>query len=879
MKKIIKKPEARPERFGYYASAAAIAWTMVAAFSLGWTYFQHKQEIIEIARSEAQAAYNKDVTYRLWNAKHGGVYVPISSDTKPNPYLSHIPERDITTPSGRLLTLINPAYMIRQEHELEKSRYGIIGHLTSLKPVNPDNMPDQWEAKALKDFERGILEVSSIENINGEDYMRFMRPLATEYGCLKCHATQGYRVGDIRGGLSLSVPMKPLWTATRQHIIYNWLGHVLFWTLGLIMIVWGSKNLLRKTSKIMESELRYRMLFNNSNDAIFVHGLSGDMPGNFLEVNDVACQRLGYTREELLALSPDDIDDPASQNNIPEITRKLAGEGNVLFEAVHVAKDGKRISVEINAHLFEIGGQTTVLSIARDISERKRSEKRLQAERDRLKSILDSMPDGVYIASQGHDIEYINPVIGKEFGPVSGRKCYEYFHDRTEVCPWCKNQEVFSGKSVRWEWHSSKTGKTYDLFDTPIAGERGELSKLEIFHDITERKQAEEQSRNLQSQLLQSQKMESIGRLAGGVAHDFNNILTVITGYSELILLGLPSDSPLRGPLSTVRESGEKAAALTHQLLAFSRKQVLEMKAVDLNVVIEKMVKMLARMIREDITLELKTGAPIRNVLADPGQIEQVLMNLVVNARDAMPAGGQLIIATNNIDADEEYVRSRDGMGPGQYVMLSVTDSGVGMTPEIQEKIFEPFFTMKDEGKGTGLGLATVYGIIKQHNAHIFVDSEPGKGTTFSIYLSAFMEELKEKKKEQSSSMPKGSETILVVDDEPFIRQLVMDTLQPLGYRLFEASCGDDALQAGSSFDGDIDLLLTDMIMPGMNGMELSKELGTKHRGMKTLFMSGYSDELASHSESLSERLNFMPKPITPVMLAVRVREVLDGKI
>ena len=395
--------------------------------------------------------------------------------------------------------------------------------------------------------------------------------------------------------------------------------------------------------------------------------------------------------------------------------------------------------------------------------------------------------------------------------------------------------------------------------------------------EIVERKRAEAERKLLQAQLLQAQKMESIGRLAGGVAHDFNNILTAILSYAELSLMKLPEHDPLRGHLISIQEASEKAATLTHQLLAFSRRQVLEMKVVDLNDVIRGLAKMLTRMIGEDMPLELRTGATTSFVRADEGQIEQVLMNLAVNARDAMPSGGRFVIETADANPDDAVLKSQGVADPGQYVMLSVTDSGAGMSAEVRERIFEPFFTTKELGRGTGLGLATVYGIVKQHGGHIIVDSEPGKGTIFRILLPLTAGPGPQQAAEPSGPLPEGTETLLVVEDDELVRGLIDEVLAPLGYRVLTTASGDEALKTSDSFPGHVDLLLTDVVMPGMNGRQLAEVMRTRRPGIKVLFMSGYTQDALSTQGILEPGVALIHKPLRAGTLARQIRQVLDS--
>lgn len=371
--------------------------------------------------------------------------------------------------------------------------------------------------------------------------------------------------------------------------------------------------------------------------------------------------------------------------------------------------------------------------------------------------------------------------------------------------------------------------------------------------------------------------MEAIGQLAGGVAHDFNNLLTVITGYSELLSYQLTDDN-LRQDVEQIQKAGERAAALPRQLLAFSRRQVLQPKVLDLNSVIAEMEKMLRRLIGENIELFTMFGSPLGRVKADPDQIEQVVMNLAVNAWDAMPQGGKLTVETTNVILDEGYAREHIGVEPGPYVMLAVSDTGVGMNADTKTRIFEPFFTTKGSDKDTGLGLATVYGIVTQSGGSIKVYSEPGKGTTFRIYLPS-IEEVTGKSKSNAAhfELPRGSETVLLVEDEEGVRELAGDVLQRTGYKILKASNGCEALRLCEQRKDPIDLLLADVVMPEMGGQELAEQLLPQFPEMKVLYMSGYTDNAMVHQGVLEANKAFIQKPFTPEALARKVRGVLDN--
>ncbi|NJN97997.1 MAG: response regulator [Anaerolineales bacterium] len=398
-----------------------------------------------------------------------------------------------------------------------------------------------------------------------------------------------------------------------------------------------------------------------------------------------------------------------------------------------------------------------------------------------------------------------------------------------------------------------------------------------VVRDITERKRAEEARAKLEEELRQTQKMESIGRLAGGVAHDFNNLLTVIRGYSEFMQKRMQPDDPHLEDLEQIRHASERAASLTRQLLAFSRKQILAPTILDLNILITNLHKMLGRLIGEDITLSLNLQPELWPITADPGQMEQVIMNLVVNARDAMPTGGRLTIETGNIHLDESYTQTHPTAPPGPCVLLAVTDTGYGMDKSTLTRIFEPFFTTKEPGQGTGLGLATVFGIVKQSGGDILVYSEPNQGATFKVFLPANKTQANPAfKPPVQLTRAKGHETILLVEDEEQVRSLVRNILQDQGYKVLETHLGSEALLVAQHHQHSIDLLITDVIMPQMSGRVLAEQLKKLLPDLKVLFMSGYTDDTVVRHGLLTAEVEFLSKPFSPIALLTKLREVLD---
>lgn len=503
----------------------------------------------------------------------------------------------------------------------------------------------------------------------------------------------------------------------------------------------------------------------------------------------------------------------------------------------------------------------------------------LESQIDFVEKIIESLTHPFYVIDiNNYVVKMANSAAN--FGMLtSDSTCYKLTHGIEKPCrapshP-CTVEEIRkTGKPVMLEHvHCKKKDgvkHTYEIYGYPVFDQNGKITQvIEYNIDITARK-------NLEDQLRQGQKLEAIGSLASGVAHDFNNLLTTILGYSELSLMKLAEDDPQREQIESIYEAGQKAATLTRQLLAFSRKQVLEMQVVNLNSLLDNLTKMLNRMIGDDVEMVMMLDPSIGNIMADPGQIEQILMNLAINARDAMPNGGTITIETQEVELDEQYCKDHAEVAPGNYIVLCVTDTGNGMTQEVMQKIFDPFFTTKKKGSGTGLGLSTVYGIVKQHKGHIYVYSEIGSGTVFKIYFREIKKDTETAASKQISAMASGTETILVVDDEPSIRKLVRDTLEPLGYTILEAPNGEKALEYYRKNHGVINLLLTDVVMPKMTGKKLAEFLLKDNPDLKVLYMSGYTDNVIAHKGVLDKDVHFLNKPLVPSILTRKIREILE---
>ena len=625
---------------------------------------------------------------------------------------------------------------------------------------------------------------------------------------------------------------------------------------------------------LRESEARLQSLFEGIDDAIFVH----DEEGHILECNEAACRRLGYSRDELLRMRTSEIDAPEFAAGYGARLAAQLEHGQFTGEGVHLTKDGRRIPVDISSAVIEHRGRRAVLAVMRDISSRKEAEAALRRSEAEYRGLIERLPLGIYRATPEGRLLAANAAFARMLGydepeemlgRVTMQDVYADPEDRAQlVAEWGPgNDHAFE---VHWR-RKNGTRVVVRLHVHAVRSLTGEIESFEgLAEDVTEQ-------RSLEAQFRQAQRLEAVGRLAGGVAHDFNNILTAITAYSELLLSDAAPADRKRGFVQEIQAAAQRAAALTRQLLAFSRRQVLQVKVLDLNTVVRTLDRMLRRLIGEDVRLELELSEGLGAVRADPAQMEQVIMNLAVNARDAMPAGGRLTIETANVVLDESYPRVHPGAAPGRYVMLAISDTGIGMDQETRSHLFEPFFTTKEPGKGTGLGLATVHGIVKQSGGNIWVHSEPGRGSTFKLYLPR-VDEQPDGQGEPPAVWPAGGhETVLLAEDDASVREVMARALEEKGYQVLSASDGHMALEVAHEHRAHVHLLVTDLVMPGMTGDELAAALVRERPGVRVIYMSGYAENGVVRHGVLEEGINYLQKPFALGDLARKVREVLDA--
>ncbi len=632
----------------------------------------------------------------------------------------------------------------------------------------------------------------------------------------------------------------------------------------------------RLSLKNNANEASFRLLFMNNPQPMWVYDLENLQ---ILEVNEAACEHYGYSRPEFLRLLISDI---RPQEDVPRLRSELARPRPRLQnsgEWRHQLKNGNIIEVSVRSHRLTFCGRKAALVVIHDITQQKLGEQKLRDAEQKYRHIFEKAIIGIFQSTPHGRFTSVNEALARMLGYDSPADLIDSVSDieqqiyvdssrRREFKRLLEENALLQGFEI--EVYRKDHSKMWISANVRSVREQGQVVSYEgSLEDISQRKLLEEQFR-------QSQKMEAVGRLAGGIAHDFNNAIGVITGYSELLQLRLPAGDSLHKYADEIAKAGQRAASLTRQLLAFSRKQVIQPEVLDLNTTVAEMDKMLRRLIGENIQMSFSRDPRLAPIKADHGQIGQILMNLVVNARDAMPQGGKIFIRTSNAELDETYTRQHAYVKVGHYVMLSISDTGIGMDKSTQAKVFEPFFTTKEPGKGTGLGLSTVYGIVKQNRGYIWVYSEPGKGATFRLYFPR-AEGVDHKQQEQAVPLapPSGTETVLLVEDEEPLRQLARTCLETGGYKVLSVPNGQAALDLLEENPETVDLLLTDVIMPGMSGSELADIVTKLRPGIKVLFMSGYTNDLIAQYGVLDSGTLLLEKPFTLYSLLDKVDTAL----
>ncbi|NPA95621.1 MAG: PAS domain S-box protein [Thermodesulfobacteria bacterium] len=785
---------------------------------------------------------------------------------------------------------MNPASFMQQFCSLSRKLYGMSCNITSEFPQMPQFSPVINRAiSALPQPGNNKPVLEGTVKRGSSTYFQFFTPLHAQGPCLKCHQPSMRTPQGVLGKLYTYIPVSLLADEQNRQKFRIVLVHLSFGLLGLLGLFVSYKKIHESTECLKTKEEQFRTLLNASPDIICFK----DAQGRWLEVNKVGRKLFMLEDVDFKGKKDSELANYAHPN-YQEILRACQASDeeaweqgqSVRLEKVIPLPDGSyRVFDLIKIPLFEKDGRRKGLMVlGRDITHIKKTEE----ERQMLASAVENAADAIIITDPTGNIQYVNPA----FERMTGYSAQEVIGKNPRILKSGKHDDAFYKKL--WEtiargrvWEGRvinrrKDGSLYtaDVTIFPVFDSTGNIIRyVSMQRDVTEHVKLHEEKARLESQLQQAQRLESIGRLAGGVAHDLNNLLTPILGFSELILQELHHQDRRKSQLEQIVKAANKARDIVRQLLAFSRKQTVEIRPVNLNDVLAELEKLLRRTLRENIVLQIKFTKPLPLIEGDTGLLQQVIMNLVANAQDAMDRGGTCIIETRVVDVGDEMEKTHPGLKKGRYVLLRVSDTGCGMDEETRQHIFEPFYTRNKE-QGTGLGLATVYGIVKQLGGHIYVWSKPGKGTTFELYFPALDATERARAMKERQVLPrsiKASETILLVEDDQAVRNLTMTMLEKEGYRVLVAISGEDALALLNRYEGTVDLLLTDVVMPGMNGKELYNLARKKFPHLKVLYMSGYTKNVIANHGVLENGTAFILKPFTIYELTYKIREILKS--
>ncbi len=865
----LRFPEAGPRMIAF-VGPRALAWTaLVALFALLGT-LAVDQERRRVALAQARASYAKDLSYRSWVAERGGVYVPLDGKTEPNPHLADLPDRDVTTTSGKRLTLVNPAYLTRMVYDLKRKDLDLKARIISENPLRPGNQADAWEIQTLRDMAReGTSEKWAVQPIEGQPHMRFIGAFRVEAACLRCHAQQGYALGEMRGGLSLAVPLKSMaGFGNFPSLQALFAGLVGLWLAGLAgLMAWGHHwTSLARLKATAEADRigaeQYRAVLQTSVDG-FLH-LDGT--GRILDVNEVYLGLSGYRREELLALRIQDLEaDPAGLSTGEFDRRKLAEVGQ-RHVSRHRTKEGRVWVVEVS--LTPVNGGRTYVAMLRDMTREFQARQALEDSEQRLLDAQRIAHIGFWERDLDSDLLTCSPETFRILGippradavvHVSEVNALIHPEDRTRMEGLFRRIPA-GGTPFRGEFRLQRPDGSLRHLETQaevVLGRGGHgLRIIRTLFDITEQRAAETEKRRLELEVQHAQKLESLGSLAGGVAHDMNNVLGAIFMVASGLQEQRSEDAGLMKSMDLVMNAAGRGRDLVRSLTEFARKGVEEPTRVDLNQLVIREVELLRRTTMHKFELVQETAPDLPQVLGDPSSLANALMNLCVNAMDAMPEGGRLRLGT----------RTRlEG-----WVELQVEDSGLGMPPEVLARATEPFFTTKPQGKGTGLGLSMVYGVAKAHGGSLDIRSAPGEGTTITLRLPAVAAEAPGGAVAPEPLAPGRPLRLLLVDDDDLIRNTVPGMVLSLGHTVEGVASGLEAIQRLER-GRPLDAVILDMNMPGLSGLETLARLRLLDPDLPVIISSGYLDGAVEALLQQDPHVSFLAKPYTLTDLRKRL--------
>ncbi len=919
----------------------------------------------------AQAFFQQIVITRRWVAQHGGVYVVKSPGVETNPYLLEIPDLvvDITDAQGQTYTLRNPALVTRELSEIAEQDGIFQFHITSLNLLNPNNAPDAFETEALQAFETGADEVWRYEGAGSGRRLRYMAPLYVEKSCLRCHGDQGYSVGQVRGGISVTVPALASPASTYLIQIGIWtlgtlivLG-ILYWALNIIIIrpierlrlateaiaAGNYENSLppasndeigdlaqayermrsqvrqytrsleemvaQRTADLSQSEEKYRSLVEQSGEAIVLV----DNQGLIVEWNQQAVQTFGRSREAALGqqLSEIMLQMMPGERRAAAARQQLESQLSEFFRTQQAPWLNKRVEIAVErpdgtpgvlqAMVFPIQSKSGFMagSILRDITEQKAAETAVQAAEQRFRTLFNEAPVMYVVTKNQAGVPFVAncnrlflDTLGYRREEVVGRPLADFYAPESQDALLAGGgyDRALTGQfDTEGRKLLTRDGRVIEtlLQAAPETDPAGNLfGTRAMFVDVTKQVKAEEALRDsniylekvlaelkeTQAQMVQQERLAAVGQLAAGIAHDFNNLMATVILYSELMMYGSNLTPADQERVATIRQQGERAANLTQQILDFSRKSIMKRQTLDLRPFLKEMTKLLGRTLPENIRLSLDSQADEYIVHADPTRFQQVIINLVINARDAMPTGGQLRLALARVQVNEVGGGKRPlpTLEPGSWIQITVADTGTGIPPDSLPHIFEPFFTTKLP-QGSGLGLSQVYGIVKQHNGEINVTTQIGQGTTFTIYLPALTTPQSTTKDSQWSQLTQGrGETILVAEDDTNLRQALIDTLQALSYHVLSAANGQEAINICRQHSSTISLIITDLVMPEMGGTTLLKTVREINPVIKSIIITGYPTKSLNIELQSAGTVGWLQKPLNMEQLSQMVANALQ---
>ena len=878
--------------------AGFFLWSLLIVL-LGWQDRQSELLTVNnLAKAEAKGSYNKDLVYRRWVAKQGGVYVKTSDYTPANPYLSHLPDRDLVLADGTVLTLVNPAYMTRQVYDLAEVQFGAKGHITSLKPLRPGNAPDPWEEQALHRFHQGEHEVSTVTTIRNQQYLRLMYPMITEDSCLKCHARQGYQPGDIRGGISVSIPMQPYQQAYAQMSGTHLTGRIIIWLAGSLLLLFSYLFLKKRfdlelmaRQRAETSEHKYRMLFDQ---ATIGFALVDAASKEILECNQALAEMTGWTPEELRG-RPQSILHHARPDSSPQANSRLKEQSDhsaTLREDTFVTRHGKTFPVWLKAHRFALEGREIIFGAIQDISQQKQNEDVLRENEAKYRALLNNQNDAVFLhrySSEGfnHFVE-VNDMALKRYGYTREELLKLSPQDISAAEEARKygaaqiRRHLLEHKQMIFETiHVKKSGESFPVeINTSVVDLNGEKFLLATARDISERKQAEQTNRQLESQLQQKYKMEAIGLLAGGMAHNFNNNLAIILGNLQLATAKLGNHPNVLQYLENARTGVHRARELVRQIATYSRQDPQQKRPVQPAAIIQETLSLLQSTMPSTVNFDfsLTEQNPPLTILADPTRIQEALINLCTNAVHAMNEHGDLQLSLRSAELKLQDLPLKSNLTPGRYACVAVSDNGCGMTAETIERIFDPFFTTKGVDEGTGMGLSTVKGIVEQHDGLIRVESEPGKGSTFSLFFPATNDSCETLPDQEAMPVMRGQEAILIVEDDQMLAELNRTIFEDKGYAVTVEIDSLQALERIRQNPRQFDLILSDQSMPGLTGLELTREAHKINPQLPVVICSGYSSGIPPEAARELNIAAFCAKPLEVSELLNVIRQVLDSR-